>query len=436
MKTLIAYEFKKLLSRKALWVTLALVLAMMAVGSRYPLQARLGGSVQGMRDAFAPFEGRVLTDALATEARALLLQYAATHPDEMLWPEPPPDDEEFIDPNPLPMPVNYRGDDYAYGLWAGYDQLIHGRTAEYLRESGQRMQAVLDDGRDPRFKDGRLLTPAQRQDYERSIEDCRHPAVVRYAAGWEKLLEELGYSTQTSLYVFALLIMGLTALFSGEHTAGMDKVLLCTSARRRAVLAKLAVSAIYSLTVYALIFGLTFASVAVGWGLDGGQQPVRNLCKYVSSYLPFSAEASGTLSVSALYLWALAMAALAAVVCSLLVAVVASVFRHPLAALGTAAAVLMAQFLPAMAEGTLQPVLLGRQNETARLIFDVFLPRDLQTYEYWYIALPAFQLGVPGNILDFAGDGWMLAALAAAPLVLGSLSLWLVPRLYLKPRKH
>lgn len=92
MRTLIAFEFKKLLNRKTLWVALALVLAFAAYDTKGMWQSRFGGYVKGLRDASAHFEGQVLTDAVAAQARAMLLRYAQQHPEDFQYSTEPQED--------------------------------------------------------------------------------------------------------------------------------------------------------------------------------------------------------------------------------------------------------------------------------------------------------------------------------------------------------
>ncbi len=409
MGTLIRYEFKKLLGRKALWVALALVLALVCYDMKTVVAYKLDGYIQGMRDGIAPFEGQALTDAVATQARALLLRYAQEHPDEFEY----ADNGEDIE-NPVPFAKGRT--DYASGLWQGCMKIAQGSTLQQRQKNLRLNQERLDSGY---YEDGRKLTERDRTSIMENMEYDRQVPVIRYAAGWE----QLHFAMQgPGIFLFFLLVVGLTALFIAERVARMDNILLSAKTRRQAIGAKVIVSAVYALALFSLFFGLEIASVALSFGLEGGQYTIRELSGHYWN-LTYGTMYSAV-PVGSPYAPALALTALSAVACAWLIALASSLFQHPLAALGAAVAVLAVQFLPPMLTHFGEP-------PSASLSLYMIAPE----VQAWAASMPAYQLRNMSKITTLIVNGAPLWQCVALPALLAAAAAVATPAVFCRHRK-
>ncbi len=410
MLTLIAFEFKKLFSSKAMWATLALTLLLIGNGMKYPINSRINGAVQGMRDAVAPFEGKVLTDSVANQAQALLLHYIEIHPDSFSQ----LDNQNSSDIT-LPVPIN--SNEYAWGYWTILSHLAQGNTVEKKQANTQLLQEHLDSGV---FENGHKLTDADRQSDLMQIEDNNHPVVIRYAAGWE----ELPFALQgvLGMSLFALLLIGLTALFANEHSTRMDCVLLSTKHHRQAIGAKVAVSIIYAVVLCTLLLGASLASIALTYGLDGGQYTIREL-KDIYWNLTYG-NPYNSMPVSAPYLPAFTLSILAAAACAALIALASSLFRHPMAMLGAALAVIAVQFLPAIVSQNGISI-----TDSASISM---IPTNMQMLS---ASMPAYQLINLTNITTPIVNGAPIWQFAVAPALLGIAAAITTPLVFCRRRK-
>lgn len=253
MGLLYRYEMKKLLNRKLTWLLLAVCVGIL-LNFDYTGMVASKDFVRGMKDVYAKYEGKVLTDSLAKEALADSEAFAAAHDGEFGM----VDNGETQELGPTGQ------DDYCSGAWQAFSQITHGSTREYYLESAARDQACLDNGC---HENGKQLTQDERAWLKNNIAVLTtRPPVVHYAEGWERLSLCNQFIGMFPLFLLALC---LTPLFSGERTAKLEGILLCAAKRRRASTAKLLAALTVTLAIFIVLYGAQLLVVALTYGLNG-----------------------------------------------------------------------------------------------------------------------------------------------------------------------
>lgn len=322
MGVLLRYEMKKLLSRKLTWVFLGVCLILFAMSNMQFIDDSLSGRVQGMRDVYGKYEGRVLTDGVAKEARADFDGLVAAHPEQFQT----FDDGEGGQTDYFPTGYS----DYWAGAWQGYMDLVQADTMERRQENAAALQKYLDDGQ---YDDGRKLTEADRALTKSEIADDLRPPVIHYTKGWDSLTN---FSPVNGFYVLLLLALVLSPLFSGERTAKMESLVLCFRGRLHAVVAKELATAVCAAAAFLLFYGGEVLLVAATYGLDSAALPISALGPWMSA---FTAQSIGAYYASVLLVTLAAVLAAAA-----LAALCSAAFRHPFASLAGFAVIVAAQY--------------------------------------------------------------------------------------------
>jgi hypothetical protein len=194
MLTLIRYELKKLFTRKSVWITVVLCVGLQLLGSYPMIPEKTNGRVQGIRDVYQKYEGRVLTEELARDAQASFDEYIAAHPDRF-------DAFEGEDGT-----TYFSKDYYAYegGLWQGYMDLIQGETMESRLKRAESIERDLLEK-----KDGDAYTRAAMAARAAAL---REPAVIHYAHGWKTIAMQ---QQTMGIFLLFLLALSLLSVFSG-----------------------------------------------------------------------------------------------------------------------------------------------------------------------------------------------------------------------------
>ncbi len=409
MKTLIGCEFKKLLGRRAIWLALAVCVALMVYSFRGNLSAAFSGRVQGMRYVYGLYEGQVLTDALCEKMIDDYKGYAAAHPE---WFQVS-DEELGYYPTFEPVPGMGR----AVGLALTYQQLSTARTKEYYENQWSEAKDALRFGKSA---DGNTLSPAQRNHYEFLTSRPAETPVVRYDIGWtDTMIPEGEMSRLESMLganvifwppLLALLVLWMVPAFAMERGARMEPVLLSAAGRRRAAWAKalagVAVAAAVTITFCVVELGVQAATL----GLDGAALPSRSL--------------SGLTNLES---WALSTVAmvLSASACAAVVLAASALGWGSLAALGVGGTVLAAQV---------------GLHAVAQAQYAAWWSAHATTPWWQFLldcvnALPLRQLTAHQTVnLAVRADTKLLFTLLV-PLTLGGACLWLAARLYLRRRK-
>lgn len=266
MRTLIAYEFMKLLGRRAAWGALLLALAAFALlswqavrGSDLPAQA------QGMRDVYSRYEGQAVTDALRLQAQKDYEAHLASNADRF-------DASTVTVPNGREYTwyiANQPG--YDEGVRLAFEDIGNLMTLEDKEQRVRQAQERLDAGAE---EDGKPLTDAARSGYESTVRLGARVSHVHYAQLWQRSLQ-LG-SVLPGILTLLVLAAALLALFNGEAAARLEAVVLTAKARQQTAWAKMWTALIVSIGVSVLFFGLQFALDTLIWGLDGAQLPVSD----------------------------------------------------------------------------------------------------------------------------------------------------------------
>lgn len=323
MAALFRFEMKKLFSRRLTWVFLGVCLVLLVFSNKSLVEDKLQGRVQGLRNVYTEYEGRVLTDAVAKQARAEFDLLVAAHPDQFQT----FDDGEGGRTDYFPMGFS----DYFAGAWQGYMDIVQGGTAESQQKAAATLQKYLDDGH---YDDGRTLTEADRASTQTEIDYDLRPPVIHYTKGWEVLAQ---YSQQNGFDVLLLLALALAPLFSGERTAKMEDMVLCSAGRLRAALAKLFSATVTGLAAFLLFYGGQFLLVAATYGLTGAALPSTVLGPWMSAYV--------TESVGAYYVSVMLVTLASVLAAAASAALASAAFRHPFSSLAGCAGIVAVQYV-------------------------------------------------------------------------------------------
>ncbi len=403
MKTLLAYEFKKLLNRKIFWIALALCVGMwVQVRAIGIINERFSGSVQAERDVLRQYEGQVITEALQARIQQDFERYVAAHPDRfslMQMDENDPGSKEEYWPNEAATR-------YESSVWATYYNLIGNRSLEDQQEFVRFAQQRLDKGT---TEQGKPLTYQDRRTYQEVVKEGAIPAVVHYTRGWEEFYQGIDENGFMAIVVIGLALLGL---FNGEASAHMDAVFLTAKARRRAVAAKLLAATAVATGIAALFFGLRFAAVAFAWGLDGATLPVSAMNRDYGV---------GTMPILPAFALSALVLALAAVACGAIVAWASARFRNGLLTLLAGGGILAAMALV----WDFRPQLF--QPIYGTLAFDWI--------HNFLSALPVTVLRDTYNLAEQISQPSLLVLLLAVPTGLTVLLYWLAQRAVLRRRK-
>jgi ABC-type transport system involved in multi-copper enzyme maturation permease subunit len=321
MATLFSYELKKLLSRKLTWLMLAICMGILAnFDSSMVGLGSMSDYVRGMRDVYAKYEGKVLTDTLAKEASAEYDNFVATHEDEF---------ETYDDGDAHELVP--KGIGYCYGAYRAYMDIAHGTTREYYLEAAVRYQGYLDAGC---YENGQLLAQDDRLELKREIAMFNNqPPIVHYAEGW-RLLDLC--NQMMGVFPLFLIALCLAPLFSGERAAKMEGVLLCAAKRRLSVVAKLLAAMAQTLIIFAALYGMQLLVLMLTYGLDGAMASA-----YYCGWLGVTTDRTllGVFAGEAL----VALAAMLAL--AMLAALFSAAFRNTLVALIAYAGLAAAHFV-------------------------------------------------------------------------------------------
>ena len=397
MGTLFKYELKKILSRKMIWILLLTSAALILYQNMNAIASTLGGFTQGMRDTYRIYEGRVITQASAKEAKAAFEQFALSHSDHFTTRYDENQGTVFY------FAKDYN--DYYGGVAFAYIDLSYCTTVENLQQSAKDAQDTLQQGSNA---DGSSLSPSDKQALEAQVKNGFDTPVVHYMEGWKFL----GRMPADGLFALFLLVLGLLPLFSQESSSRMEGVLLCAVERHRAAMAKMLAAAAFALGVPVLIYGFETLVLALTYGLDGASVPISTL--YEFSFKSGGRTVGGLYALVGLAVIAAAMASAA------LIALSSSLFRNPVLSLLFTAALIAVQFL----SNTFLTGIAFRGNSI-----------NLNHLQQFINLLPAPALINVYTWIDSMRDADLAAFALAFPALLTSLLFWLAPRHYLKQRK-
>lgn len=402
MKRLIGYEMKKLCSRRMVWVALALAMTLLITGNAINMvQDRLGGRVQGIRDVYARYEGRILTDAIAAQAWTELESYIAQHPDEFVSYDS--DNEDSFNY----FPVGYH--DYAGGLWEGYIRLAQGWTVENQRDMRIRIEKMVNTGLD---EDGKHLSQQHLDSYISYLAKDDIPPVITYFEGYAQLYN---YGQITGIITVFLVLLLTAWLFPVEQSARMESVALTTSQRRRCALSKMVVGALCALLAFVLFFGAELLAAALTYGLDGFGAPAGAVN---------AGWSEGTIGQA--FTGRLALSLTAAVATAALMTLLSAILRR-------SAVVLLTGGLATAIQVIAQQIASGYMDMPS--LRDFFNTAAGEVLQRIFTLLPAAALWSNGNLFYLGSrPGPVLLGLGISALIT-ALSLWLAPRLWLRQRR-
>ncbi len=333
-KMLYGYELRKLLTRKLLWVLVAVFTALFVL--------------MGMTDVW--FVGVSMGEeswtqyAFQAPARAASRHVSGTAIDDTaLRAAVDPCFSDFVKENGWENPVGdtytvlgdyagraYPGQEWPFcvsPLWAGMDYadwLAVRDTAPLAADLYTRRRRAAE------VEWNAYLLPAAQKEWWQAQEDgLPTPFVWQYAQGWQKILQEVNALNITLVVIAA---GGLAAAFSVEAERRTDQLLLTSRYGRTPLYAaKWLAGATVTLAAGALFAGITCGIAFALYGTDGANGIIQLSLPFVSRHLTFGRAAAVYLALLALAallysaltlflseLWQNAAAALAAVAGSML----------------------------------------------------------------------------------------------------------------------
>ncbi len=415
MKTLIAFELKKLINRKVVWVALALSAVLLALNSYNNIKLSLDGSVGGMREVYARYEGQTLTDALHTQMLSDFQQYAASRPNEY---------------RPYSGDLGYwaqPGHRPAFGVSMAYQNLMDMQTAEMLQTEWQQAKGALQTGV---AADGEKMNLETRQRYETLTSRPPVVPVIHYDMGWTDtsstfLIDEMMSVTGVGLSDVVLLgiVLPLSVLLIGlagwANARQMEPIVLTGVRRRSAMLAQ--------------AFTAMLAAAAVAVALCLWELCLRVVPLGIQGWNVIPA----THSASHLQAWAVSalLATLGSAACAALIALICAAVRGSgLAGLGLSALMLAAQFfLWKLCYALYLNWWFANMDSDA----PISRPRWVAVTDAVTQALPFYRINAhgAGNLGALTPQGGQLVFALAVAVGCCTLGLWLAPKIYLKRRK-
>ena len=399
MKTLIAFELKKLVNRKVLWVVLALGLAMMAWADKEVIQYRTSGYLQGWRAVIAQYEGRTVTEAFRQQVLSDYNQYVAGNA------------EHFVAyPSDAQGGVRYhsKGFDYYLGAGSAYDRLTQITTLESDQEQLLDAEQYLKSGT---WEDGKPLDASSRRYFEQYVRQGPQTPGVHDAKGWQDYLDT-GKSSLPGMVAMILSVLALLGSFNGEASARMEAVVLTTKARRRLAAAKLLAGGCVACAVALLFLTLHVGVFAWAYGLEGAGLPASQVFFHYATDLTV-AQAFALSNVATV---------LAVLACAAVAAWASAQFRHPLLALLVAGAVLGAMM---GVDGLIN---------TISNLSDSLLPDWVNLLHEYAFLLPASALYNHYGVFYGMDEPIKLTFLGVFPLMLIALLCWLAKSSFLRQR--
>ncbi len=400
MKTLIAFELKKILNRKVLWVMLAFGLAMMAWVDKEVIQYRTSGYLQGWRAVIAQYEGQTITEAFRQQALSDYNQYVAGNA------------EHFVAyPSDAQGGLRYhsKGFDYYLGAGSAYDRLTQMTTLESEQEQFADAQQYLKNGT---WEDGKPLDAGSRRYFERYVHRGPQTPVLHDAKGWQDYLDT-GKASLPGMVAMILSALALLGAFNGEASARMEAVVLTTKARRRLTTAKLLAGGCAACAVALLFLALHVGVFAWAYMLDGAHLPAGQV------YFHYATD----LTVAQAFALSNGVTVLAVLACAAVAAWASAQFRHPLLALLVAGAVLGAMM---GVDGLIN---------TISNLSDSLLPDWVNLLHEYAFLLPTSALYNHYGVFYGMDEPLKLAFLLACPSAITALFCWLAQYAFLRRRR-
>lgn len=403
MGALFRYELKKLLSRRLVWLIVALCAAYMVFINRGTLSQLWGGYVQGMKDVYAQYEGLTVTDALKQEAKDALSQYADDHPSHVQRWENPDGSVDYMS--------TAMGLDYYSGVCVAYQEIGFLTSVEDIQSSRESRQLALDTGKNP---DGSPLPGYQRKQYEQWLNYKEATPAVHYAMAWYDATY-FDFSSTGPILLFLLAIFVLPS-FGRESSSRMEGVLFCAAGRNRAAVAKMLAAAFCAGALVLLFYGLELAISAATYGLDGAFAPARFIW--------------GDIPNAAAFAFALLAAMLAAAACASLTAFSSALSRNMLLSLLFAAAFIGVQILISAAiQGGIAAWLFRKMDNP------LLEPPWYYGLRQYAGMLPAVWLTNHNSPIGFVSSAGYALFWLGFPALLSALLCWLAPGSYFRPRR-
>lgn len=302
MRSLIAFELKKMLGRRVAQVACVGILVMLAgIMALNVVQAKTANNA-----------GAILS---GTEAIAQMRADAEAHAGE-LTPERVEDDvrsymetafsrlspEDVVDLSDAAayqlVVETYDGDEFAMILDSYYGYLLApwdapGRetyqvAADLVQQAGsidaaaqlasatfyekvaQMTQTQLDEGMGGLWE----YTDAERAFWMEKQEQVAEPLSYGYAGGWEDILNCVAFLA----FAMVAVCVTLAPLFCGEYREGADAVLLATRhGRMRLAAAKIVAAFLFATAYFAVAAGIIAGVALVFYGADGASLPVQTM---------------------------------------------------------------------------------------------------------------------------------------------------------------
>ena len=284
--TLYWMELKKILTKKAIYITLLVGLVFFGLVElsnaifekyEYPDKTVTGLELEALqREAGEQITGEKMDDAFYEKARKEITDYKETHKEEIKIME----EKNGADHTDLWYSADRTGQEWLlnkeYRSYSRdtdrYKLFMEGSSAEI--EESKRNNIIKN------FEEDKL-TDVEKDYWLKEYDSIPKPFVYSYAQGYYTFYTILSVMIWL---VFVLIIIGLSGVFADENTFRTDALILSSrNGRGKVCLAKLAAGLTYSVMAMITVFSVCILMPMTIWGAKGLDTPIQNIlpgCAY------------------------------------------------------------------------------------------------------------------------------------------------------------
>ena len=315
-------ELKKILSKKAVWITLVFGILFIGVVEmsnmlfeKYDFMdmTMSGFQYEALhREKGEAVSGEVMDDAFYEKIRTEMNEFKTTHEEDIA---------RVIDTERTGYP----------GLWycaerCGYEWLLntesraigYGNSDRYKLFMEGTAEEIMDAKRDNIIinmeADG--LAEHEKEYWLERYDRIEKPIVYSYSKGYSTFFDCLFVMIWL---VFMLIVIGLSGVFADENTYKTDALILsCRNGRTQICLAKLTAGITFSVTFMLIVLGICLFVPLMGFGAKGWNAPIQNVIVTSAFHM----------SIGQAVIMTFAIAILIAILCGLFTMLLSQVFRN------------------------------------------------------------------------------------------------------------
>ncbi len=247
---LVKYEWKKLLQKKIVWVTVLVIVALQIISN-------LAFLTETITNTFTDDEGNVTQETMTGYERLLLEKENAKKLDGT-W-----IDDTILAALRTGVPsssINPYQEIYAvtHSILDGNE--IYDADTDYL-------YAVWRNNIDQYILSGNGLTEGEMNVWHANVETIETPFTYEYCLGWKEILTQ---ALTNGILVLMLVAVCLADVFAGEHRLKTDQMILCMKNGRNMLYhAKALVGVLFGVGCAVILYGISFAIIFYFYGTEG-----------------------------------------------------------------------------------------------------------------------------------------------------------------------